>query len=132
MTYSGKIETIFRLFLKVIGVIFLMLVFWLLLQFIIAGILSGRNPFRLLRTMTPAQFTALCTRSSYATIPITLQQTRKTGIQESIASFVIPLYSAIHLAGSTLKIVFCIVALMLLQGMPIDFFQMAGFICMLG
>ena len=132
MTYSGKIETIFQLFLKVIGVIFLMHIVWLLLQFIIAGILSGRNPFRLLRTMMPAYFTALGTQSSAATIPVTLQQTKKTGIQESIASFVIPLCAAIHLAGSTLKIVSCIVALMLLQGMPIDFFQMAGFICMLG
>lgn len=132
MTYSGKIETIFQLFLKVIGVIFLMHIVWLLLQFIIAGVVSGRNPFRLLRTMMPAYFTALGTQSSAATIPVTLQQTKKTGIQESIASFVIPLCATIHLAGSTLKIVSCVVALMLLQGMPIDFFQMAGFICMLG
>ncbi|MCC2599889.1 dicarboxylate/amino acid:cation symporter [Sphingobacterium sp. FBM7-1] len=132
MTYSGKIETIFQLFLKVIGVIFLMHIVWLLLQFIIAGVVSGQNPFRLLRTMMPAYFTALGTQSSAATIPVTLQQTKKTGIQESIASFVIPLCATIHLAGSTLKIVSCVVALMLLQGMPIDFFQMAGFICMLG
>lgn len=132
MTYSGKIEVIFQLFLKVIGVIFLIHIVWLLLQFIIAGVVSGRNPFHLLRIMMPAYFTALGTQSSAATIPVTLTQAKKTGIQESIASFVIPLCATIHLAGSTLKIVSCVVALMLLQGMPIDFFQMAGFICMLG
>ena len=132
MTYSGKIAIIFNVFLKVIGVIFLMHIVWLLLQFIIAGAISGRNPFHLLKTMLPAYFTALGTQSSAATIPVTLEQTKKAGVQRSIASFVIPLCATIHLAGSTLKIVSCVVALMLLQGMPIDFFQMAGFICMLG
>ncbi|MBD1424276.1 dicarboxylate/amino acid:cation symporter [Sphingobacterium arenae] len=132
MTYSGKIAIIFNVFLKVIGVIFLMHIVWLLLQFIIAGAISGRNPFRLLKTMIPAYFTALGTQSSAATIPVTLEQTKKAGVQGSVASFVIPLCATIHLAGSTLKIVSCLVALMLLQGMPIDFFQMAGFICMLG
>jgi len=132
MTYSGKIAIIFNVFLKVIGVIFLMHIVWLLLQFIIAGAISGRNPFRLLKTMLPAYFTALGTQSSAATIPVTLEQTKKAGVQGSVASFVIPLCATIHLAGSTLKIVSCVVALMLLQGMPIDFFQMAGFICMLG
>lgn len=132
MTYSGKIAIIFNVFLKVIGVIFLMHIVWLLLQFIIAGAISGRNPFRLLKTMLPAYFTALGTQSSAATIPVTLEQTKKAGVQGSVASFVIPLCATIHLAGSTLKIVSCLVALMLLQGMPIDFFQMAGFICMLG
>ena|SRR5690606_7294898 len=132
MTYSGKIAIIFNVFLKVIGVIFLMHIVWLLLQFIIAGAISGRNPFRLLKTMIPAYFTALGTQSSAATIPVTLEQTKKAGVQGSVASFVIPLCATIHLAGSTLKIVSCLVALMLLQCMPIDFFQMAGFICMLG
>lgn len=132
MTYSGKIAIIFNVFLKVIGVIFLMHIVWLLLQLIIAGAISGRNPFRLLKTMLPAYFTALGTQSSAATIPVTLEQTKKAGVQGSVASFVIPLCATIHLAGSTLKIVSCVVALMLLQGMPIDFFQMAGFICMLG
>lgn len=132
MTYAGKMTVIFHVFLKVISVIFVMHIIWLLLLFIVAGAIAGKNPFRLLLTMLPAYFTALGTQSSAATIPVTLAQAKKTGIQENIASFVIPLCATIHLGGSTLKIVSCVVALMLIQGMPIDFFQMAGFICMLG
>lgn len=132
MTYSGKILVIFNVFLKVIAVIFVMHVIWLLLQYIVAGAISRRNPFRLLRTMLPAYFTALGTQSSAATIPVTLKQAKLAGIQEDIANFSIPLGAAIHLAGSMLKIVSCVVAIMLMQGMPINFIHMVGFICMLG
>ena len=53
-------------------------------------------------------------------------------MSEDIAGFVIPLCATIHLSGSTLKIVACALALMMMQGMPYDFPMFAGFICMLG
>lgn len=82
--------------------------------------------------MMPAYFTALGTQSSAATIPVTLRQTIKNGVTEDIAGFVIPLCATIHLSGSTLKIVACALALMIMQGMPFDFPMFAGFIFMLG
>ena len=82
--------------------------------------------------MLPAYFTALGTQSSAATIPVSLQQVMKIGVSEPIAKLVIPLCATIHLSGSTLKIVACTLALMMIQGMPIDFVSYAGFICMLG
>ena len=36
------------------------------------------------------------------------------------------------MSGSTLKIVACALALMIMKGMPYDFGMFAGFICMLG
>ncbi|NGM71988.1 dicarboxylate/amino acid:cation symporter [Sphingobacterium sp. SGL-16] len=132
MTYSGKVIMILNVFVKIIGVIFALHIILLLIQYIIAGAVTKKNPFKLLATMLPAYFTALGTQSSAATIPVTLAQAKKTGISDSVASFVIPLCATIHLAGSTLKIVACVIALMLMQGMPIEFGQMAGFICMLG
>ena len=80
----------------------------------------------------PAYFTALGTQSSAATIPVTLEQSRKNGVSADIAGFVIPLCATIHLSGSTLKIVACALALMIMQGMPHDFPLFAGFIFMLG
>ena len=82
--------------------------------------------------MLPAYFTALGTQSSAATIPVTLAQTRKNGVREEIADFVIPLCATIHLSGSTLKIVACALALMMMQDLPYDFGTFAGFIMMLG
>lgn len=132
MTYAGQVFSILTVFIKIIGIIFLIHIFILLIQFIIAGGFAKKNPFKLLWTMLPAYFTALGTQSSAATIPVTLQQTRKNGVSEDVAGFVIPLCSTIHMSGSTLKIVACALALMITQGMPYDFGMFLGFILMLG
>ena len=132
MAYVGKVFSILVVFIKIIGIIFLIHIGILLLQFIIAGAVSKKNPFKLLVNMLPAYFTALGTQSSAATIPVTLEQTRKNGVSEDVAGFTIPLCATIHMSGSTLKIVACALALMIMQGMPYDFGMFAGFICMLG
>ena len=132
MTYVGQVFSILTVFIKIIGIIFLIHIGILLLQFVIAGGLSRKNPFRLLWNMLPAYFTALGTQSSAATIPVTLQQTRQNGVSEDVAGFVVPLCATIHMSGSTQKIVACALALMIMQGMPYDFGMFFGFICMLG
>lgn len=132
MTYVGEVFMIMRVFIKIIGVIFVLHIAVLLIQFCIAGGFARKNPIRLLITMLPAYLTALGTQSSAATIPVTLEQARKNGVSEDVAGFVIPLCATIHLAGSTLKIVACALALMIMQGMSYDFGMFAGFICMLG
>lgn len=132
MSASGKVVPILTTFIKVIGVIFLLTFILLFIQYGIAGIITRRNPFRLLGTMMPAYFTALGTSSSAATIPVTLKQTLQNGVSSEIAGFVIPLCATIHLSGSTLKIVACAVALMIMQGLPFDFPLFLGFIIMLG
>lgn len=132
MTHSGQVFSILLVFIKIIGVIFLLHIFLLVFQYCIAALFVRRNPFRLLGRMLPAYFTALGTQSSAATIPVTLEQTKKNGVSEDIAGFVIPLCATIHLSGSTLKIVACALALMIMQGMPHSFELFAGFIFMLG
>ncbi len=132
MTYVGQVFSILTVFIKIIGIIFLIHIGMLLIQFIIAGGFTRKNPLKLLWTMMPAYFTALGTQSSAATIPVTLEQTRKNGVSEDVSGFVIPLCSTIHMSGSTLKIVACALALMIMQGMPYDFWMFFGFICMLG
>lgn len=132
MTHSGQVFSILMVFIKIIGVIFLLHIFLLIFQYGIAALFVRRNPFRLLVRMLPAYLTALGTQSSAATIPVTLEQTKKNGVSEDIAGFVIPLCATIHLSGSTLKIVACALALMIMQGMPHNFELFAGFIFMLG
>lgn len=132
MTFAGQVFSILTVFIKIIGIIFLIHIGILIIQFVTAGCLSKKNPFRLLWTMLPAYFTALGTQSSAATIPVTLEQARKNGVSEEVAGFTIPLCSTIHMSGSTLKIVACALALMIMKGMPYDFGMFAGFICMLG
>ena len=132
MTHSGQVYSILIVFIKIIGVIFILHIFLLIFQYSIAALFVRKNPFKLLRKMIPAYFTALGTQSSAATIPVTLEQTKKNGVSADIAGFVIPLCATIHLSGSTLKIVACAQALMIMQGISFDFPLFAGFIFMLG
>lgn len=132
MTHSGQVFSVLMVFIKIIGVIFLLHIFLLVFQYCIVALFVRKNPFKLLGRMIPAYFTALGTQSSAATIPVTLEQTKKNGVSSDIAGFVIPLCATIHLSGSTLKIVACALALMMMQGISFDFPLFAGFIFMLG
>lgn len=132
MTHSGQVFHVLSVFIKIIGIIFILHILLLIFQYVIAGLIAGKNPFRMLANMMPAYFTALGTQSSAATIPVTLKQTVKNGVNEDTAGFVIPLCATIHLSGSTMKIVACALALMMMQDIPYDFKMMSGFIFMLG
>ena len=131
MTHSGQAYHIMLVFAQIIIVIFILHVFILLYQYVIAGAFAGKNPLRLLATMVPAYLTALGTSSSAATIPVTLKQTIKNGVQEEIAGFVIPLNATIHLSGSAMKITACALAICLLEGLPHDPLLFMNFILML-
>lgn len=132
MTVEGTVGGILTTFIKIIVVIFILHIAILVLQYLVASLFSGFNPFKSLWTMLPAYATALGTQSSAATIPVTLERTIKMGVDRDVAGFVIPLCATIHMSGSTLKIVSCAVALMIVQGIPYDAVMFAGFIAMLG
>ena len=132
MSYTGQAWRVINVFVAIIGVIFVMHILLLVFQYCIAGAISRRNPFKALYNMLPAYFTALGTSSSAATIPVTLNQVKRNGVTDGIAGFVVPLCATIHLSGSTMKITACAVALMLMQGMPIDLGHFTAFILMLG
>lgn len=131
MAASGTVAPVLATFIKIIAVIFVLHIGVLVLQYCIAAIFSRRNPFKSLWTMLPAYATALGTQSSAATIPVTLERTIRMGVSRDTAGFVVPLCATIHMSGSTLKIVCCAVAIMLVKGMPFDAMMFAGFIAML-
>lgn len=132
MAASGKVGPVLSTFIKVIAVIFAMTIVLLVIQYLIAGFVSKKNPFKLLLRMLPAYFTALGTSSSAATIPVTLERAKMNGVREDVAGFVVPLCATIHLSGSMLKITSCAIALMLMQNIDVEFWQLFGFVLMLG
>lgn len=132
MSHTGQAWRVLNVFIAIIGVIFALHIFLLVLQYCVAGLIVHRNPFKLLWNMLPAYFTALGTSSSAATIPVTLNHSIKNGVSSGIAGFVVPLCATIHLSGSCLKIVACAVALMLMMEIPFDVGLFTGFILMLG
>jgi Na+/H+-dicarboxylate symporter len=132
MAYGGAVAEILSLFAVVFVMIIILHWIMLLLQYTAAGTLNKKNPFFLLKTMMPAYFTALGTQSSAATIPVTVQQARKTGANERVVDFAVPLFATIHLSGSTITIVSCAVGVMLLTGEVPAFGSILPFILMLG
>lgn len=132
MTMSGKVFTIMSMFMKVIIMILVLHVIILSIQYLIAGFVQKRNPVQLFRNMLPAYATALGTQSSAATIPVTLAQTIKNKVKESVAVFTVPLCATIHLSGSTMIITGGSIAIMVMTGQPIEITSMIGFIFMLG
>lgn len=96
-----------------------------------AGLLSKRNPLKLLWRMMPAYFTALGTSSSAATIPVTLKQTELNGVSKDVAGFTVPLCATIHMSGSVMKITACALTICMLKGMPHDPVLFTGFIMLL-
>ncbi len=132
MTKAGQVVTILSVFSKVFVMVILLHFAIIILQFVISGAVSGGNPFTMIKNMIPAYFTAIGTQSSAATIPVTLAQTKKNGVKSDIADFVIPLCATIHLSGSTITLVSCSMAIMMLNGMTTSFSTMLPFILMLG
>ncbi|WJY98616.1 dicarboxylate/amino acid:cation symporter [Corynebacterium fournieri] len=109
-----------------------MTVIVVLLQYCVAGVVAGVNPFRALKNMLPAYFTALGTSSSAATIPVTYESTLKNNVDEEVAGFVVPLCATIQLSGSMMKIMLYAISIVYMASLDITAGQIIGFILMLG
>lgn len=132
MAATGKVASVLKVFALIIVVIFVLHIMVLLYEFAVAGLFTGRNPFKLLWKMLPAYFTALGTSSSAATIPVTLRQCIANGVHEDVAGFTVPLCATIHMPGSAMKITCCAIAVCLMSGMPVEAGKFVEFVLMLG
>ena len=132
MTYAGTVAEIMSVFAKVFAIIICMHLLIILFQYIVASSFAKKSPFGMIKNMVPAYMTAIGTQSSAATIPVTLECTKKNGCSSKIADFVVPLCATIHLSGSTITLTSCSIAVMMLNGWSVNFGQMFPFILMLG
>lgn len=132
MTKSGKTFAILSILWKVFLVVIIMHLICILIQFIIAGTVSKKNPFTLIKNQIPGYTTALGTQSSAATIPVNLQCAAADGVSEQIRNFVVPLCANIHMAGSMITITACATAVCLMNQLPISLGTVIPFIMTLG
>ncbi|MGF1728271.1 dicarboxylate/amino acid:cation symporter [Photobacterium kasasachensis] len=134
MTIKGTVFATLQTFSLVLIAVVAMHWFWLSFQFVTAGVALKKSPLTILRTMMPAYFTAVGTMSSAATVPVTLQQTKRNGVSNSIANFVVPLCANIHMSGSVISIASVAVAVIIMTGAgPVpSLLEALPFIAMLG
>lgn len=132
MTYSGQIFTTLAIFVKVFVCIIILHLLYISALFIIAGTVSKKNPFVLIKNQVPGYFTAIGTQSSAATIPVNLECAKKNGVSHQIREFVVPLCATIHLAGSIITITSCVATVLMMNSMPYNISIMFPFILTLG
>lgn len=129
---TGEIFATMKAFSSVFIMILTLQVGYILVQYLIAWMVSGKQPVKAIKNMLPAYFTALGTQSSAATIAVTLDAAKKNDISEDIVDLVIPLGATIHLAGDTITLVLASMGVMLLAGITPSLGMMVPFIFMLG
>lgn len=129
---NGNLIATISAFAKVLVLSVVMTLIFLLIQYLAAGAIAKQNPFKALRNMLPAYFTALGTSSSAATIPVTYTAALKNKIDPNVAGFVIPLCATIHLAGSMTKITLFTFAIVHMAGIDVSPALAIGFVLMLG
>lgn len=132
MTKSGRTFVILGILWKVFLVVIIMHLVIITIQFVVAGAISKKNPFVLIKNQIPAYTTAIGTQSSAATIPVNLECAKNDGVSEEIRNFVVPLCANIHMAGSMITIVACATAVCLMNEIPIGFHTVVPFIMTLG
>lgn len=132
ITASGEIFTTMRTFSSVFVLLLGLQGLYIIVQYLIAGTVSGKNPFKCIKNYLPAYFTAVGTQSSAATIPVSLECARKNEVSEEVVDFVVPLCATIHLAGDTITLVLATMAVLLMGGTIPTLALIAPFIFMLG
>lgn len=132
ITYAGQVWSILSIFWRVYLIVIPLHIIYLVIQFTTAGVISGKNPFKMLKNQIPGYLTAAGTQSSAATIPVNVECAKNNGISKEIREFCVPLCATIHLSGSIISITSFSVAVLMMNGMDHGFGTIAPFILMLG
>lgn len=134
LNYEGAITKQLPVFLGVMVIVIISQFVWLSFLYVLAGAISKKNPWQVLKYYGPAYLTAVGTMSSAATLAVALKCAKKSPVlKDDVIDFAVPLFSNIHLCGSILTEVFFVmtVSLMLYGSLP-SLTVMILFIILLG
>ena len=70
---------------------------------LLVSVFTKKNPLWFIKNIAPAQLLAFSTSSSAATLPVTMERvTEHIGVEEEVASFVLPIGATINMDGTSL------------------------------
>ncbi len=111
----------------IIGLFFLLLVFYPLLARLFGGIRVGK----FFRSVYPLQLFAFTTSSSAATLPVTFSTARqKLGVSDEVSSFVLPIGTTINMDGTSCYQTIATVFIAQALGIELTVFQLLTIIFM--
>lgn len=80
---------------------------------------GAMKPAQFFKAMAPAKLLAFSSSSSAATLPVTMECTRRLGVSEQVTGFVLPLGTTINMDGTALYQVMCVTFLAQLFGVDL-------------
>ncbi len=99
---SGDPDILLAL-LKYAGVVVLGLLIMIVFYSILISVYTKKNPFWVLKELSPAQLLAFSTSSSAATLPVTMERVEEhIGVDKEVSSFVLPVGATINMDGTSL------------------------------
>ena len=118
LSYTGTLTKQLPVFLKIIIIVLIGHFIWLTILYSIAGAISKKNPWEVVKHYLPAYLTAVGTMSSAAALPVSLKCAHKSeALVPEVVDFAIPLGATTHLCGSVLtEMFFCLTISKILYG----------------
>jgi len=111
--------------ITVVGGLLIMIGFYNILVLVF----TKRKPSFFMKAMSPAQLLAFSTSSSAATLPVTMERvTEHIGVEEEVASFVLPIGATINMDGTSLYQAVAAVFIAQAFGMDLTFGTLLGII----
>ncbi|MDG1527868.1 MAG: dicarboxylate/amino acid:cation symporter [Polaribacter sp.] len=111
--------------ITVVGGLMLMIVIYNIL----VVIFTKKSPSFFMKAISPAQLLAFSTSSSAATLPVTMERvTEHIGVEEEVASFVLPIGATINMDGTSLYQAVAAVFIAQAFGMDLTFGTQLGII----
>ncbi|MDG1812159.1 MAG: dicarboxylate/amino acid:cation symporter [Polaribacter sp.] len=111
--------------LTVIGGLMMMIVIYNIL----VVVFTKKSPAFFMKAISPAQLLAFSTSSSAATLPVTMERvTEHIGVEEEVASFVLPIGATINMDGTSLYQAVAAVFIAQAFGMDLTFGTQLGII----
>jgi Na+/H+-dicarboxylate symporter len=112
LSFEGTISSQLPFFVAFIIITIVCNVLWVAFSYGLAGLYSGKNPWRVLKYYGPVILTALGTQSSAASLGVAIEAAKKSDVlDDDVRSFSIPFFANIHFCGSVLNIVFLVIVI---------------------
>lgn len=132
MSAAGHLSTVMGTGIKVIATGVILSICYLIIQYIIAGLIAKKNPFKCIWKHYSGISDRLFNLLQFGCYSCHSRMSMKNGATKEIANFTVPLCSTVHMCGSTIKLITTSVAVMYLSGMNISFALFVNFILLQG
>ncbi|STY86563.1 Glutamate-aspartate carrier protein [Moraxella ovis] len=124
IVFSKNGATAFGSLASVTATVYVGFIMQILLVYCVICALMKLSPLVFLKKARPALITGFVTRSSGATLPVSIQSSQSMGVPKNIYSFGLPVGSTMNMDGTTVYLGVCAIFIANAVGVPLDGSQM--------